>query len=127
MTKNFDKEKYTKFVSEKLKSAKSFKVEEGVFGIVQVYVHKTEFSFFTYRDGSTRIEARLELKFRQIAEPRYARWNSAQRQGRRRNDSIRHNINWLKDNDISTMCKIFGITYINIVKITESKSKKPLI
>ena len=128
MTNKLDQEKYTKFVSQKLKSAKSFKVAGHYFGEVEVYVHKVSFNFYNYRSGSTGVEVRFELKFKQIAEPTGWRYGwSKQAAGRRRNEQIRHQINWVRDNDISIMCKMFGIGVINIVKITESKSKKKKI
>lgn len=128
MTNNFDKEKFTKFASDKLKLSKSFKVQGGYFGEAEVYVHKVNFNFYNYRNGRVGIEARLELKFKQLAEPtgwRYG-WNK-QTAGRRRNDQIRHEIHWTKNSDLSMMCKIFGIDNISIDKITESKSKKKKI
>ena len=128
MTNKLDQEKFTKFVSEKLKSAKSFKVKGHYFGEVEVYVHKVGFNFYNYTQGRVGVEVRFDLKFKQIAEPtgwRYG-WNK-QTAGRRRNEIIRHEINWIKDSDISIMCKMFGIGHINIDKITESKSKKKKI
>ena len=128
MTNKLDQEKYTKFVSEKLKSAKSFKVAGNYFGEVEAYVHKVSFKFYNYLSGSTGVEVRFELKFKQISGPTGWRYGwSKQTAGRRRNEQIRHQLSWVKDNDISILCKMFGVTYINIDKITESKSKKKKI
>ena len=128
MTNNFDKEKFTKFASEKLKSTGPFVVKGNYFGEVEVYVHKVGFSFLGYRDGRMRVDARFDFKFKQIAEPtgwRYG-WNK-NIAGRRRNEQIRHQIAWVRDNEISIMCKIFGINYVGVDKITESKSNKKKI
>ena len=129
MTNKLDQEKFTKFVSQKLKSTKSFKVEGSYYGEVEVYVHKARFNFYNYNNSNTTgIGVEFDLKFRQLSEPKGPRWGwSKQSSGRRRNEQIRYQINWIKDNDISLMCKMFGITYINFGKITESKSKKKKI
>jgi hypothetical protein len=129
MTNKLDQEKFTKFASHKLKLAKSFKVEGSYYGEVEVYVHKVSFRFYNYTNGNTTgIEVWFDLKFRQLSEPKSWKYKwSKQSAGRRRNEQIRHQINWIKDNDISTMCRMFGITHINVDKITESKSKKKII
>lgn len=127
MTNKLDQEKFTKFVSEKLKSAKSFKVAGHYFGEVEVYVHKVSFNFYNYPQGRVGVEVRFELKFKQITETNCKYGLSSSSAGRRRNDQIRHQINWIKDSDISIMCKMFGIGHINVDKITESKSKKKKI
>ena len=127
MTNKLDQEKFTKFVSEKLKSAKSFRVKGYYFGEVEVYVHKVGFNFYNYRSSTTGVEVRFELKFKQITETSCKYGWSKQSAGRRRNDQIRHQINWIRDSDISIMCKMFGIGHINVDKITESKSKKKKI
>ena len=128
MANKLDQEKYTKFVSEKLKSTGPFVVKGNYFGEVEVYVNKVGFHFYNYLQGRVGVEVRFDLKFKQIAEPTGWRYGwSKQTAGRRRNEQIRHQINWVRDNDISIMCKMFGIGCINIVKITESKSKKKKI
>jgi hypothetical protein len=128
MTNNFNKEKFTKFASDKLKFTKPFKVQGGHYGEVEVYVHKVNFNFYNFRNGHTGIELRLELKFKQLVEPKRWGWGwNKQTAGRRRNDQIRHEINWVKNCDLSTMCKVLGLNTIYIDKITESKSKKKKI
>jgi len=128
MTNKLDQEKFTKFASQKLKSTKSFNLKDNNFGEVEVYVHKVGFSFYNYICGETRVEVVIDLKFRQIEESKGYRWRwSKQGAGRQRNNQIRHQISYIKDNDISIMCKMFGITRINVDKITESKSKKKKI
>jgi hypothetical protein len=128
MTTQLNQEKFKKFVSEKLKSVKPFKVQGNYFGEVEVYVNKVSFDFFTFRTGEVRIDATFDFKFKQIAELTGWRYGwTKQTAGRRRNERIRHEINWDKNSDLSMMCKMFGITCVNVLKITESKSKKKKI
>jgi len=123
---DIQKEKFSKFVSEKLKMAKPFTVNRPRFGEVEVYVSKVTFNFYNYSTKRTNIQANIELKFRQITEPSRTNFYGWTKQdaGRKRNEFIRHEILCEKKNDISHLCKIFGINYTDIVKITQSKARK---
>lgn len=123
---DIQKEKFSKFVSQKLKMAKPFTVNRPRFGEVEVYVSKVTFNFYYYSTKRTSIQANIELKFRQITEPsrtNFYGWTKHDA-GRKRNEFIRHEILCEKKNDISHLCKIFGINYTDIVKITQSKARK---
>lgn len=125
MTNTLDREKFTKYVSDKLKLSKPFKVQGGYFGEFEVYVHKVKFRFHTYGNGQEGIEAKFDFKFKQLAEPKGWRYGwSKQTAGRRRNDKIREQLYWGQSCDPAMMCKIFGIDRIYISKITELKTKK---
>lgn len=98
----------------KLKSSEVFKFDS-YYGNGEVIVKKLK---VRSNSNGRPCTLQVELVYHGTIEKR--RWETPQSIGRRRNDEIRNAISW-RDNHIKTLAKVFGISYIEVEKITLKK------
>ena len=98
----------------KLKSSETFKFDS-YYGKGEVIVKKVK-----VRSHSSGRPYSLQLEVVYHGTVEKCRWETPQSIGRRRNDEIRNAIAW-RDNHIKTLAKVFGISYVEVEKITLKK------